>query len=248
MKNKLLYILLTYTLLNKTLCYSQKVVYSEKDSLYYDSLGNKFSGMKSFPHIPIDINGIEQDSIDIVYENGHQVIIKSYYPSGEIKDILFDYLSEGSIGFFKSGKLSSIKYSNSIKNEEKIITWFESGFIKSIEDFINEKSQGLYESYYENGQIETRYNIIHDTIVGDWYRWYQNGQISYEHINFRVPHKKEEIREYYENGIMMSQVIFDDTGREISKKLYYNSEGYLTKVDVYKNGVYSESKIIKYPK
>lgn len=205
---------------------------SIKDNLYYDLSGQLYSGIL-YESVPPGIPGL--DSTSKMIELGKVIRINTYYANGKLKSE--EHLSQGvKIQYYENGKIWILTDMKNGFQDGKETCWYMSGGIQSTCFFFNNKRNGLYESYYESGEIASRINFVDDKIEGDEKHWFINGQLSSERLNIGIPKRRQEIREYYENGAILTQWIIDDQEKKNYSILFYTSTGKLKKVQIYKEG------------
>jgi antitoxin component YwqK of YwqJK toxin-antitoxin module len=216
--------------------FAQVAQWNSDVRLYLDSIGNPFSGI-----LYEKVNLPDIDSSKKIIEEG-KITTEYGYKNGKIR--VEEHVKQGIIlQFYKNGKLFTLTNMKNGSNDGKATEWDEDGNIHHITNYKNGREHGLSESFYEDGKIASQFNFIDGQIVGDERHWYRSGQLRKERLNVGIPDKRQEIREYYENGVLFRQWIIANSIEKNYSILTYTNEGKLKNEEIYKNGNLIEERV-----
>ena len=181
------------------------------------------------------------------FRNG-QLKIEYNYKNGKLDGV--------AKGWFKNGQLEyeyTYKDSLLIKNR----SWYKNGQLEKEDNYINgiervwhKNGQLEYESNYtgnyipvdgpkkywnENGQLE-REDIYKDGLSIKTRTWHKNGQLKREY-NYKDGKLNGLCRSWYINGQLKQRFNGDGTGEQNGIWEFWNEDGTLVSVKVYKDGI-----------
>jgi|GEM_PF-1736423 antitoxin component YwqK of YwqJK toxin-antitoxin module len=110
------------------------------------------------------------------------------------------------VKYYKSGQIEiSTNFVNGKANGNKK-EWYENGRLKASATFENDIQTGLELQYYDNSQIKDSVTKKNDEFIGTEKKWYKNGQL--------------ELLAIYENGNIISQKKYDESGNIITASTF----------------------------
>lgn len=214
---------------------------------------NVFDG----PFKTYDIHGHLKSSGKYV-QGSYNDVFEEFFPQGVVASrIEYNENATGPIkGYFPDGKL---KFEGTIANEHYFGTYksyFHNGNISSIGSYDeNGDEDGFWSYYYKNGQISQEMNYKNGKLNGDYKIYtlsgflsttytYQEGKLNY--VTTYLPNneirKKIEINEgvfevdiYNEDGIKLSNNIYDENGHLTGIRSVYYPTGNLYVTIAYEN-------------
>jgi antitoxin component YwqK of YwqJK toxin-antitoxin module len=167
-------------------------------------------------------------------------IVKGYYKSGKLAT-LKQYFKGKRNGidkaYYENGKLgSAFPYSNDTLNGLAKV-YLQSGELEYECTYISGKEAGIAKEYYQNGDLssENPYtNGKKNGIVKDYY----HGKILKRETPYMNDRKNGVVKEYYESGKLKCEVSYTDSNRNGVAKWYFESGGLMTEI------LYSDGKVV----
>lgn len=167
-------------------------------------------------------------------QNGQQ---RSYYPSGELKQILNfkdGLLVDTVYNYFRGGQIEDkIPVMN---NERNGLTtnYYKNGVLRIALTYLNGEPDGEYKAYHANNQLEAEMTFTKGILNGTKKTYYADGQLEKE-VNFSNDLENGPFKEYYPNGQLEDEGT-QANGIYVGQKKQYYSNGL-----VFSNGVYDEN-------
>jgi antitoxin component YwqK of YwqJK toxin-antitoxin module len=135
---------------------------------------------------------------------------KIYHPNGAVK---YDYHQ-------KEGKLDGL-----------LRQYYANGQLKQLTNYIAGEMDSISTAYYTNGQVENRYAYKNGTLEGPFERYFMDGT-----LKEKGQYTAGKIIEYYGNGQVMEQHIYDEEGKQNGLAQYFDYDGILYEEFDFKKG------------
>lgn len=165
---------------------------------------------------------------------------KTYFPNGKLKDV----------GDFRSG-VFHLKSAWGQDGEQMIkngngeyVAYFEkSTYIYEKGTFKNGLKDGYWEVHYPNTiLIQQELNFVDGKLKGRSVNYYNNGNLMSEGV-FDMDKKTGEWKWYYESGQLQCSISYEDDKKQ-GDQLFYTESGIEAKKEVYQNGEFIEEVLL----
>jgi antitoxin component YwqK of YwqJK toxin-antitoxin module len=228
-----------------------------------DKVVERYSSGKMKKKIIYPFNGATLFYTELIFfENGQLKSSIDYYGE-QLDGNIFEYFENGNakfIGTLTSGGFNGIKYN-----------YYEKGGISQKDSLFgickikDSCCDGIITRYYPNGNIKERFTIKYGKMNGEMLQYYESGKINRKCIF--INDKKDGIqKEWNENGTLITESSYTYgikdgsnieyyrqyniygqyiNGREEGEWKYIDTLGNIIKIDVYQNGVKTQSKKVK---
>lgn len=200
---------------------------------------------------------IYNDSGDIIepsvyyHDNGARSIIANFDKDDEIDGTLeyyydFDRIKEKApyIHGAKTGKGQIFYETGQLKADYELvdgeavndyIEYYKNGQIKALYQYSDNVLNGAHKSYYIDGQPNEVGFYTNDSLSGDWNGYHQNGEKSYTG-SFKSGKRQGKWTYLYNNGNLKETYEYNDNGDIHGEVKYYNEDGIVYNIDIYKDG------------
>ena len=120
----------------------------------------------------------------------------------------------------------------------------ETGSLSLIDHFKDGKQHGDFKTFHENGEISMKGQFFEGIKTGDWFEFHDDGSIYWKlsYIDGKI--KDGLFQMFHKNGQIRSEVTYKND-KPISNWTYYDENGEVERIDIYRNGKFFYEKHLK---
>jgi len=159
-----------------------------------------------------------------------------YFPNGN-KELEMNYSDNQLDGVYEkfdieSNRLESTEYAGGKKNG-KSATFYTNGKTATVAFFENDIISGEYREYHPNGQLKVKGQYTDGLYDGDWEYYEADGiRVGYAHFN---KGNGQQVALHYGSQKKRIVINFEDNEKN-GEEIWYNRDGTVEKIFLYKNG------------